>query len=88
MRRGSGSHLFHIAGQTGDDGLVLFLYINFSLRDRDVRGYIAMLMDLASLESLKLLIGEFIARVMHDDEATGDQATGTEAAGPEAGVAL
>ncbi len=88
VRRGSGSHLFHIAGQTGDDGLVLFLYINFSLRDRDVRGYIAMLMDLASLESLKLLIGEFIARVMHDDEATGDQATGTEAAGPEAGVAL
>jgi hypothetical protein len=47
-----------------------------------------MLMDLASLESLKLLIGEFIARVMHDDETTGDQAIGSQAAGPEAGVAL
>jgi chemotaxis protein CheC len=67
VQRGTGTHLFHIIGQPDDDGLVLFLYINFSLRDRDVRGYIAMLMDLASLESLKLLIGEFIARVMHDD---------------------
>jgi chemotaxis protein CheC len=78
VRRGSGTHLFHIIGQPEHDGLVLFLYINFSLRDRDVRGYIAMLMDLASLESLKVLIGEFIARVMHDDPGTGPVALGDE----------
>jgi chemotaxis protein CheC len=78
VRRGSGIHLFQIIGEPSDDGLVLFLYINFSLRDRDVRGYIAMLMDLASLETLKQLIGEFIARVMHDDPGPSLAAGGDE----------
>ncbi len=50
-----------------DDGLVLFLYINFSVRNRRIRGYIAMLMDLPSLAALKLLVGDFINRVMNDD---------------------
>jgi chemotaxis protein CheC len=40
----------------------LFVYINFSLRERDIQGYIALLMDLPSLEALKILLGEFIAR--------------------------
>jgi chemotaxis protein CheC len=50
-----------------EDGLVLFLYINFFVRDRSIRGYIAMVMDLPSLAALKLLVGDFIARVMGDD---------------------
>ena len=49
------------------DGLVLFLYINFSVRNRRIRGYIAMLMDLPALAALKLLVGGFIDRVMNDD---------------------
>jgi chemotaxis protein CheC len=49
------------------EGLVLFLYINFSVRDRSIRGYIAMVMDLPSLGALKLLVGDFIDRVMNDD---------------------
>lgn len=43
-------------------GVVLFIYINFSLRGRRIRGYIAMLLDLPSLAALKELIGEFIQR--------------------------
>jgi chemotaxis protein CheC len=66
--RGDGFQLFELTGQQGDGGLVLFLYINFSVRERDIHGYIAMLMDLPSLASLKLLIGEFISRVMEDAE--------------------
>lgn len=63
--RGSGNELF--ASPQGDaSGLVLFLYINFSVRDRDIRGYIAMLMDLPSLAALKVLIADFIARVTAD----------------------
>jgi chemotaxis protein CheC len=50
-----------------EDGLVLFLYINFSVRERDIRGYIAMVMDLVSLATLKRLVGDFIDRVMRDD---------------------
>jgi chemotaxis protein CheC len=57
-----------LASATPDaDGLVLFLYINFFVRDRSIRGYIAMVMDLPSLAALKQLVGDFIARVMGDD---------------------
>lgn len=41
---------------------VLFIYIDFALRSRDIRGYIAMLLDLPSLLALKDLIGAFIER--------------------------
>ncbi|RAK58252.1 chemotaxis protein CheX [Phenylobacterium deserti] len=41
---------------------VLFVYINFSLRGRRIRGYIALLMDLAALKALKRLVSEFVDR--------------------------
>lgn len=62
--RGDGDLFFELSERADDQGVVLFLYINFSISGRDIRGYIAMLMDLPSLEALKLLIGEFIERVM------------------------
>lgn len=65
--RGSGAMLFEIDDATPADGLVLFLYIDFAVRKRDIRGYIAMIMDLPALETLKELLGEFIARVVGDD---------------------
>jgi chemotaxis protein CheC len=67
VRRGDGARLFELENEPADDGLVLFLYINFSVRDRNIRGYIAMLMDLPSLTALKALIADFIERVMQDD---------------------
>ena len=48
------------APEAGD--VVLFVYINFSVRERDIQGYIALLMDLPALSALKLLLGEFIQR--------------------------
>ncbi len=48
-------------------GGVLFCYINFFVRDRSIRGYIAMVMDLPSLTALKLIVGDFNSRVMGDD---------------------
>ena len=67
--RGSGEALFAQAADPPEEaGLVLFLYINFSVRERNIRGYIAMLMDLPSLAALKLLIADFIARVTADAE--------------------
>lgn len=41
---------------------VLFVYINFSLRGRRIRGYIALLMELAALTALKRLVTEFVRR--------------------------
>jgi chemotaxis protein CheC len=65
--RGSGAMLFEIDEESAADGLVLFLYIDFAVRKRDIRGYIAMIMDLPSLTVVKELLDEFIERVVGDD---------------------
>jgi chemotaxis protein CheC len=64
--RGDGASLFEVWDDNDVDGLVLFLYIDFAVRKRDIRGYIAMLMDLPALEALRVLLEEFIARVVGD----------------------
>lgn len=64
VRRGNSAALFDVFDNTSDQSFVLFLYINFSVQDRKVRGYIAMLMDLPSLKKLKRLIADFIDRVI------------------------
>jgi len=68
VRRGDSTLLFEALRSNSDENFVLFLYINFSVRERDIRGYIAMIMDLPSLEKLKQLIADFIERVMAEDE--------------------
>jgi len=45
-----------------ETGTVLFIYINFSLRGRRVRGYVALLMDLPSMAALRNLVAEFVRR--------------------------
>jgi chemotaxis protein CheC len=71
VHRGDGQRLFELSSKPADSGVVLFLYINFTISGRDIRGYIAMLMDLASLDALKQLIGEFLERVMAPEGGTG-----------------
>jgi chemotaxis protein CheC len=66
--RGNGAQLFEVSSPS-EDSLVLFLYINFSVHNRDIRGYIAMLMDVPSLTSVKTLIAEFISGVMDDPQS-------------------
>jgi len=61
--RQDGGRLFSV-NAAAEGGVVLFLYINFAIAERDIRGYIAVLMDLPSLDSLKKLIAEFIERVI------------------------
>lgn len=65
--RGTSSTLFEVSKTNPEGGLVLFLYIDFAVRSRDIRGYIAMIMDIPSLETLKELLEEFIERVVGDD---------------------
>jgi chemotaxis protein CheC len=59
--RGTGADLFGLAKSAADD-VVLFIRINFSIKGREISGYVAMVMDLASLASLKLLVADFIRR--------------------------
>ena len=60
--RGDGRDLFNLAPPPEAGDVVMFLYIDFAVRDRDIRGYIAMLMDLPSMEALAVLLDDFIAR--------------------------
>jgi chemotaxis protein CheC len=68
VRRGDSTMLFRTLGVPDDEGYVLFLYINFAVRHRDIRGYIAMIMDLPSIETLRKVISDFIERVMTESE--------------------
>jgi chemotaxis protein CheC len=65
--RGNGPTLFS-APEESPEGVVLFLYINFTIDQRELRGYIAMLMDLPSMEALRLLITAFIERTLGPKE--------------------
>jgi|ERR1700722_6259960 chemotaxis protein CheC len=64
--RGTSDGLFDVAVSMSDD-IVLFVHINFSLKGREIVGYVAMVMDFASLESLKQLVAAFIRRTAGED---------------------
>jgi chemotaxis protein CheC len=58
--RGNGDMLFDVDASGGSGDLVLFLFIDFTIKDRDVRGFIALLMDLPSIAALKEIVRDFI----------------------------
>ena len=60
--RGKGSEFFNLEPPPEAGDVVMFLYINFTVRQRNISGYIVMLMDIPSLAVLKSLLGEFIER--------------------------
>ncbi len=41
--------------------LVLFLHIRFEISKREIRGYVALLMDIPSIDQLRLLIADFVS---------------------------
>jgi chemotaxis protein CheC len=60
--RGEPRVFFNLAPPPEAGEIVMFLYINFAIRQRDIGGYIAMLMDMPSIAALQLLLDEFIKR--------------------------
>lgn len=56
--RGDGATLF-ASGSSGEQ-YVLFLYIDFNIKKRDVRGFIALLMDLPSIAALKEIVNDYV----------------------------
>jgi chemotaxis protein CheC len=63
LLRGDSRNILFAEREPAEDEQVLFLYIDFAVRSRNLRGYIALLMDLPALTSLKLLIRNFIADI-------------------------
>ena len=49
----------------GDEAqtLVLFLHIRFEISTRNIQGYVALLMDIPSIDSLRSLLADFIKNV-------------------------
>ncbi|MBR0734504.1 chemotaxis protein CheC [Bradyrhizobium japonicum USDA 38] len=60
--RGNATTFFSLAPPPEAGDVVMFLYIDFAIRERDISGYIAMIMDLPSLTALTHLLDEFIER--------------------------
>lgn len=56
--RGDGATLF--GNGPSEDQHVLFLYIDFNIKKRDVRGFIALLMDLPSIAALKEIVNDYV----------------------------
>lgn len=59
--KGNGASLFSERPGTGD--LVMFLYIDFIVKSRDLHGFVALLMDLPSIAALKAIVQDFIERI-------------------------
>lgn len=59
---GNSDTIFDISGCKAEQDAVLFLYIDFNVMEKDIRGYITMLMDLPAMASLQALLREFIDR--------------------------
>lgn len=66
--RGSGETLF--GRETEEDNLVLFLYIDFRTKARDIQGFIALLMDLPSITALKTIVTDYIRSIELDTDKT------------------
>ncbi|MGH8289146.1 MAG: chemotaxis protein CheX [Steroidobacteraceae bacterium] len=60
--RGDGEEFFHLTASPAAGDTVLFIYINFSVKHRDIQGYLALLLDIPSLAILQTLLVEYIER--------------------------
>jgi chemotaxis protein CheC len=63
--RGDGEELFDIHDGTNGDSLVLFLYIDFTIKKRDIHGFIALLMDLPAIAALREIVRNYIDGIGH-----------------------
>jgi chemotaxis protein CheC len=61
--RGSGEDLFEASRGGDPNDIVLLIYINFSINEHRITGYIAMAMDLPALLSLRELLDGLISRM-------------------------
>lgn len=57
--RGDSQHMF----ESAKSAYVLFLHIKFDIRHREIHGYVALLMDIPSLDELRILIARFVSDV-------------------------
>ncbi|MGH8320118.1 MAG: chemotaxis protein CheX [Steroidobacteraceae bacterium] len=59
---GDGVEFFRLTPDPEAGDMVLFIYINFVVKHRDIEGYLALLLDIPSLAILQTLLVEHIER--------------------------
>jgi chemotaxis protein CheC len=57
--RGDSGQMF----ESASSGLVLFLHIKFEILEKEIGGYVALLMDIPSLDELRSLIAGFVRSI-------------------------
>ena len=60
--RGESTKFFSLEPPPVAGTTVMFIYINFAMKKRDINGYIAMMMDLPSLSAMQTLVRALIRR--------------------------
>jgi chemotaxis protein CheC len=55
--------------ESAPSNLVLFLHIKFEIRQEEIRGYVALLMDIPSFAELRSLVAAFVSGVMQADKS-------------------
>jgi chemotaxis protein CheC len=65
--RGDSRHMFE-SGEVREN-LILFLHIKFEIRNKEIRGYVALLMDIPSIDELRSLLSDFVVRVTEIDRS-------------------
>jgi chemotaxis protein CheC len=55
--------------ESAPSNLVLFLHIKFEIRQEEIRGYVALLMDIPSFAELRSLVAAFVSGVMQEDKS-------------------
>jgi chemotaxis protein CheC len=66
--RGDGGKLFDVRSDAAEGNLVLFLYIDFTVKNREIRGFIALLLDLPAIAALKEIVRDYIAGIEQQAE--------------------
>ena len=69
--RGDGAKMFDVEAAASKGDLVVFLYIDFTIKKRDIRGFIALLMDLPSITALKKLVKDFVVGIDEQSRHVG-----------------
>jgi chemotaxis protein CheC len=65
--RGDSRRMFESVGTS--ENLILFLHIRFEISKKEIRGYVALLMDIPSIDELRLLIADFVTSVAQNGES-------------------
>lgn len=69
---GDSEKLFALSPSRDGEDSVLFVYITFSVHDRDIGGYIALFMDMPSMEALAALLRSYIDRTASGEGLVAD----------------